>query len=94
MDQHLQADDVMLVENPPPADIDAIFAIIRTYNDGYIGAWRPERLGLFVRDTQGQILGGIYIFLARGWMHLDGLAVARGGGNNDMPNSADRASLQ
>lgn len=67
--------ELIIVENPSPADVDTIFAIIRAYNDARIDVWRPERLGIFVRDAQEQIVGGIYIILARGWMYLDGLAV-------------------
>jgi len=66
---------LVIVENPPPADVDAIFAIIRAYNDAHIDIWRPRRLGIFVRDAQNRFLGGIYIVLARGWMYLDGVAV-------------------
>ncbi len=76
MSQHPQDHNLVIVENPPLADIDSIFTIIRAYNDAHIDVWRPQRLGIFVRDEQNGFLGGIYIVLARGWMYLDGLAVA------------------
>jgi GNAT superfamily N-acetyltransferase len=63
------------VDNPPPADVDAIFALIRAYNDARIDVWKPERLGFFANDAQGQFLGGIYGIVSRGWLYLDGLAV-------------------
>jgi len=75
MSQHLPDHDLVIVENPPPADVDAIFAIIRAYNDAHIDIWRPQRLGIFVHDAQNRFLGGICVVLARGWMYLDGVAV-------------------
>ena len=63
------------VDNPPAADVDAIFALIRAYNDARIDVWKPERFAFFAHDTQGQFLGGIYGIIARGWLYLDGLAV-------------------
>jgi GNAT superfamily N-acetyltransferase len=68
--------ELELVGDPPPADVDAIFAMIRAYNDAHIDVWRPQSLGIFVRDGQGGILGGMHVVLARGWMYIDGLAVA------------------
>jgi GNAT superfamily N-acetyltransferase len=75
MSQHLPDYDLVVTENPLPTDVDAIFAIIRAYNDAHIDVWRPQRLGIFVRDDQNHFVGGIYVVLARGWMYLDGLAV-------------------
>jgi ribosomal protein S18 acetylase RimI-like enzyme len=67
---------VELVENPQYADIDSIFSLIRAYNDTRVDVWQPYRLGIFARDSHSQMLGGIHIVLARGWMYLDCIAVA------------------
>jgi GNAT superfamily N-acetyltransferase len=75
MSQRLPDYDLIVTENPLPADVDAIFAVIRACNDAHIDVWRPQRLGIFVRDEQNRFVGGIYLVLARGWMYLDGLAV-------------------
>ena len=75
MSQRLPDYDLVVTENPLPADVDAIFAIIRAYNDVHIDVWRPQRFGIFVRDDKDRFVGGIYLVLARGWMYLDGLAV-------------------
>ncbi len=76
MSQHTADYDLVVAENPLPADVHAIFAIIRAFNDAHIDVWRPHRLGIFVRDDQNRFVGGIYLVLARGWMYLDGLQMA------------------
>ncbi|HET9221977.1 MAG TPA: GNAT family N-acetyltransferase [Roseiflexaceae bacterium] len=70
------AQGLIRIDNPPPTMVDEIFAVIRANNDTRIEVWRPERFGFFARDDQGQFLGGVYGTVARGWLYLDGIAVA------------------
>ena len=70
------AQRLIRIDNPPAATVDEIFAVIRAYNDTRIGVWRPESFGFFAHDDQGRFLGGVYGVVARGWLYLDGIAVA------------------
>jgi GNAT superfamily N-acetyltransferase len=71
------AQRLIRIDNPPAATVDEIFALIRAHNDAQIEVWQPERFGFFARDDQGQFLGGVYGVVARGWLYLDGIAVAK-----------------
>lgn len=77
MNTPLAHDDALtLVDSPTASEVDTIFAVIRSYNDAHIEVWQPERFAIFIRDQAGQLRGGVYVVCARGWMYLDGLAVA------------------
>jgi GNAT superfamily N-acetyltransferase len=51
-------------------EIQAVMAGIRAYNASKAGAAEYEEWGLYVRDAEGQIKGGLLAETGRGWLHI------------------------
>lgn len=62
---------VTLEDRPAPQDVRALEAALRAYNAAHIGPTDYTELAVFVRDSGGQVVGGVYGELEWGWMYID-----------------------
>ena len=60
-------------DNPKPEDIAAVHAGLRKFNQGHFPQEERRPLSLFVRDGQGQIVGGLLAETGSTWLHVSTL---------------------
>lgn len=67
--------EIELTDAPQDPDIDIINSGLSAFNAGLIG--KPDRrpLALLLRDSDGQVIGGLSAVTARGWLIIDMLFV-------------------
>jgi GNAT superfamily N-acetyltransferase len=66
-------------ESPDPGLRDAIVAPLRAFNEGRIGALKPQLLAVALRDPDsGAVTGGLWGASAAGWLYIDLLVVPEG----------------
>lgn len=68
---------------PRPEDVQFLGARLIEFNREFAGDFIVEPIGIFARDRQGSIVGGLSGSIARDWLHVDLLWVEsalRGGG--------------
>jgi GNAT superfamily N-acetyltransferase len=51
-------------------EIEAVVSGLRAYNASKAGAAEYEEWGLYARDAEGQIKGGLLAETGRGWLHI------------------------
>ena len=56
---------------PSPEDVAAVRAGLMAFNDSKAGPVQLQRIGLYLRDTQSVIRGGLVGFLAWKWLSVD-----------------------
>lgn len=61
---------------PIQADIDAVLAGLRSYNERHAGPANFERVALFLRDEAGVVKGGLVGRRAWGWLYVEFLWVS------------------
>jgi GNAT superfamily N-acetyltransferase len=62
-------------ESPDPALRDAILKPLRAFNEGHVGAIKPENLAIVLRDDDGMVTGGLWGVSVAGWLYVDLLVV-------------------
>ena len=66
------------VYSPPSADLDLLSAGIQQHNRAVMGEYESARVAVFVRDSSGDIVGGVYGDLRWDWLHIRMLWVHQG----------------
>jgi GNAT superfamily N-acetyltransferase len=61
---------------PPQADVDAVLAGLRAYNEHHAGPANFKRVALFLRDESGVVKGGLVGKQAWGWLYVEFLWVS------------------
>jgi GNAT superfamily N-acetyltransferase len=62
-------------DSPAPADLNFVSDRLREYNSNAAGPSGFQRIASFLRDEEGEIVGGLIAGLYWGWLHLDVLWV-------------------
>jgi GNAT superfamily N-acetyltransferase len=67
---------ISLDEEPSEADIDALIRSLVSYNNTQAEKENWQPLAIFIRDDQGELVGGLYGYTHWGWLFISHLWVA------------------
>lgn len=62
---------VSVEPHPAPADAEVVLAGLRAFNDAALGPTERTPLGVFVRDADDCVLGGLTGIVKHGWLYVD-----------------------
>ena len=62
---------VSVEAHPAPADTDVILNGLKAFNERHVGPTERTPIGVFVRDADDRIAGGLTALVKYGWMHVD-----------------------
>ena len=67
---------ISIVEEPSKADIDTLIRSLISYNNAQAEKENWQHLAIFIRDDQGELVGGLYGYTHWGWLFISHLWVA------------------
>ncbi len=67
--------EVAYEEQPPPADVAAVRDGLAAFNEAIVGDLNYRPLACFVRDSRGEVVGGVVGGTYLGWLYVDTLWV-------------------
>jgi GNAT superfamily N-acetyltransferase len=67
--------EISVVEDPEEKDLNTFFDILREYNRSQAGASNHKPLSIFVRNENGEIVGGLTGETYWDWLFVENLAV-------------------
>jgi GNAT superfamily N-acetyltransferase len=91
--------DIIVADEPPPSDREAILGALRAYNEMRGGPANARTIGVLLRDVpSGETIGGLWGRAAYDWLHIDLLFIPeqlRGGGlGTRLVRQAERIALE
>ena len=63
------------VSEPNKDDLDSLRKSLKAFNDSIAGEYEEKEIAAFVKNSQGDVVGGIYGKLTAGWLYIDWLWV-------------------
>ena len=63
------------VTEPQKDDLESLRESLKAYNDSIAGEYEEKEIAAFVKDSQGDVVAGIYGKLTAGWLYIDWLWV-------------------
>ncbi|MBV9467870.1 MAG: GNAT family N-acetyltransferase [Abitibacteriaceae bacterium] len=61
-------------DNPADHEME-IFDVLREYNVSQVGESNYRKLTIFLRNEQGEVIGGVQGSTSRGWLHITNLVL-------------------
>ena len=65
-----------LKTTPAPADEQVVWRGLRQHNEEHVSGAGDTTFAIFLRDTEGVVVGGLLAKTGRGWLHISTLWVA------------------
>lgn len=63
------------VTEPNKDDLESLRKSLKAFNDSIAGEYEEKEIAAFVKNSQGNVVGGIYGKLTAGWLYIDWLWV-------------------
>lgn len=67
---------ITLKTTPAPADEQVVWRGLRQHNEEHVSGAGDTTFAIFLRDTEGVVVGGLLAKTGRGWLHISTLWVA------------------
>jgi GNAT superfamily N-acetyltransferase len=83
--------DLEVTDRPAPADVEALFAGLRAFNEPFMGKRDAQPLAVMAR-VAGELVGGLAGMTARGFLHVDLLWVDAGNRGQGLGSTLLRAA--
>lgn len=72
------SDSIRIETNPDPNDVQNLWNELTTYNTQHSESDNHQRLAIFLRNEQGNLVGGLLGDTAWGWLYISALWISEG----------------